>query len=238
MELTKNQIKELKDKKFRKEHDLYFVEGQKFCRDLLKSDVDIMYTITTNKNLKNFPNIVVVDERTLNSLATTVTPQDVICVCVKKFKENKPNGNSLILDRIQDPGNVGTLIRSALAFDFNDIYLIDSADAYNEKVIRSSVGAVLSANIHKISLEDLIKEKDEIAENFIVADMVGEKLKDFKKKRGRTALIVGNEGAGVCDELINISNIKLSIPMTNKIESLNAGVAGSIIMQKIFENNN
>ena len=116
--------------------------------------------------------------------------------------------------------------------------MIDSADAYNEKVIRSSVGAVLSANIHKISLEDLINEKDEIAENFIVADMVGEKLKDFKKKNGRIALIVGNEGAGVCDELINISNIKLSIPMTNKIESLNAGVAGSIIMQKIFENFN
>lgn len=236
MVLTKNQIKELKDKKFRKENNLYFVEGEKFCHDLLKSRVDIMYAITTNKNLKNFPNIVVVDEKTLNSLATTVTPQNVICVCVKKFANNKPNGNSLILDRIQDPGNVGTLIRSALAFGFNDIYLIDSADAYNEKVIRSSVGAVLSTNIHKISLEDLIKEKREIAENFIVADMVGEKLKDFKKKKGRIALIVGNEGAGVCDELINISNIKLSIPMTNKIESLNAGVAGSIIMQKIFEN--
>ena len=238
MELTKNQIKKLKDKKFRKNNDLFFVEGEKFCRDLLKSGANIMYTITTNKNLKNFPNIVVVDERTLNSLATTVTPQNVICVCVKKFVKNKPNGNSLILDRIQDPGNVGTLIRSALAFNFSDIYLIDSADAYNEKVIRSSVGAVLSANIHKISLNDLIKEKDKIAENFIVADMLGEKLKDFKKKKGRIALIVGNEGAGVCDELINISNIKLSIPMTNKIESLNAGVAGSIIMQKIFENNN
>ena len=238
MELTKNQIKKLKDKKFRKNNDLFLVEGEKFCHDLLKLGIDIMYTITSDKNLKNFPNVVVVDEKTLNSLATTVTPQNVICVCVKKFKENKPNGNSLILDRIQDPGNVGTLIRSALAFNFSDIYLIDSADAYNEKVIRSSVGAVLSANIHKISLEDLINEKDEIAENFIVADMVGEKLKDFKKKNGRIALIVGNEGAGVCDELIDISNIKLSIPMTNKIESLNAGVAGSIIMQKIFENNN
>ncbi|HJD06020.1 MAG TPA: RNA methyltransferase [Candidatus Onthoplasma faecipullorum] len=236
MELTKNQIKELKDKKFRKNNNLFFVEGEKFCHDLLSADVQILYTITTNKNLKGFPNVYVVDEKTLNSLATTVTPQNVICVCVKKFVKNKPNGNSLILDRIQDPGNVGTLIRSALAFGFNDVYLIDSADAYNEKVIRSSVGAVLSTNIHKISLEDLIKEKREIAENFIVADMVGEKLKDFKKKKGRIALIVGNEGAGVCDELINISNIKLSIPMTNKIESLNAGVAGSIIMQKIFEN--
>ena len=152
MELTKNQIKELKDKKFRKEHDLYFVEGEKFCHDLLKSRVDIMYAITSDKNLKGFPNVYVVDEKTLNSLATTVTPQDVICVCVKKFVKNKPNGNSLILDRIQDPGNVGTLIRSALAFGFNDVYLIDSADAYNEKVIRSSVGAVLSANIQKISL--------------------------------------------------------------------------------------
>ena len=93
MEITKNQIKELKDKKFRKNNDLFFVEGEKFCRDLLKSDVKILHTITRNKNLKGFPNIVVVDEKTLKSLATTVTPQDVICVCVKKFKENKPIGN-------------------------------------------------------------------------------------------------------------------------------------------------
>ncbi len=236
MELTKNQIKELKDKKFKKEHNLFFVEGEKFCRDLLNAKVKILYTITCDKNLKNFPNVVLVDEKILNSLATTVTPQKVICVCVKKFSNTKPNGNSLILDRIQDPGNVGTLIRSALAFGFDDVYLIDSADAYNEKVIRSSVGAVLSANVHKITLEDLIEDKIKIAEDFIVADMVGENVNKFKKSKGRIALIVGNEGAGVCNELVNISNIKLSIPMTNKIESLNAGVAGSIIMQKIFEN--
>ena len=235
MDMTRNLIKNLKDKKYRKENAIFLLEGEKFCRDILKANIEILYTITTNKSLKDFPNIVLVDEKTLHSLATTVTPQDIICVCVKKFAENTPKSNSLILDRIQDPGNVGTLIRSAIAFGFDDIYLIDSADVYNEKVIRSSVGAVFNANIHKISLEELIRTKATIAENFIVADMVGEKLSNFKKKQGRIALIVGNEGAGVCDALTSISNIKLSIPMTDKIESLNAGVAGSIIMQRIYE---
>lgn len=238
MELTKQDIKNLKDKKFRKENNLFLVEGEKFCVDLLKAKAEIVYSITTNKNLKDFPNVCVVDEKVLSSLATTITPQNIVCVCKKKFSSAKPKGNSLILDRIQDPGNVGTLIRSALAFNFNDIYLIDCADAYNEKVVRSSVGAVLNANIHKLSLSDFLKNKSSIAENFLVADMVGASLKNLKNTNDRMAVIVGNEGAGVCDELMAIAHIKVSIHMTDKIESLNAGVAGSIIMQKIFEGQN
>ncbi len=235
MELTKQEIKNLKDKKFRKDNDLFIVEGEKFCRDLLRAKVEIVFTLSTNKSLKNYPNIRAVDEKTLNSIATTVTPQNIICVAKKRFSDSTPTGNSLVLDRIQDPGNVGTLIRSALAFNFNDIYLIDSADPYNEKVIRASTGAVLNANIHKVSLQEFKLKLRDIAENFIVADMEGADIKNFSTNSKRNALIVGNEGAGVCADLLALSNAKISIPMTDKTESLNAGVAGSIIMQRIFE---
>lgn len=235
MSLTNEEIKNLKDKKYRKEHNLFMVEGDKFCRDLIKYDVEIVYTITSKKDLSGLPNIFVVSEKVIKSLSTTVTNQDTICVCKRKNFKISSVGNSLILDNLQDPGNVGTIIRSALAFGFNDVYLVGGVDVYNEKVIRSSAGIILSARLHSCSFDEIKKNKSKIADIFLVADMQGENINKIHLEKKRIAVIIGNEGAGVSDEFISIADKSVSIPMTKKVESLNAGVAGSIIMQKLGE---
>jgi len=235
MNITNADIKNLKDKKFKKENGLFIVEGNKFCRDLLNSDTEIVYTITNDKTLTGFPNIEVVSDKMLSSLATTKTNQEIVCVCKVKKYEISSIGNSLILDNLQDPGNVGTLVRSALAFGFDDIYLVGGADPYSEKVIRSSAGTILNARLHICDFETIQNNKDKIAKNFIVADMDGDPINKIHLPKNRFAVIIGNEGQGVSDEFINLSNTKISIPMRAGVESLNAGVAGSIIMQKLGE---
>ena len=233
MNITNADIKNLKDKKYRREKGLFFVEGNKFCLDLLNSDIEIVYTLTSNKNLKDFPNIEVVSEKMLSSLATTKTNQDIVCVCKMKKYGISSIGNSLILDNLQDPGNVGTLVRSALAFGFDDIYLVNGADPYSEKVIRSSAGLIMSARLHVCNFGEIKQNKNEIADIFVVADMHGEDINKIHLPKGRVAVIIGNEGQGVSEEFKSIANTTISIQMTPKVESLNAGVAGSIIMQKL-----
>lgn len=233
MNLTNQDIKNFKDKKFRKENGIFLLEGDKFCRDALKTNTEIIYTITKDKCLTGFPNIEVVSEKMFNSLTSTVTSQNIICVCRIKNHEIDSIGNVLILDNLQDPGNVGTLVRSALAFNFLDIYLVGGADPYSEKVIRSSAGTILSSRLHLVDFETIKENKDKIATNFIVADMFGESIDQIHLPKERFAVIIGNEGNGVSDDFLSLANTTISIPMANGVESLNAGVAGSIIMQKL-----
>ncbi len=235
MNITNADIKKLKDKKFRRENKLFMVEGNKFCADLLNSDIEIVVTLTSDKTLNGFPNIEVISEKMLSSLATTKTNQSIICVCKIKDYGIESVGNSLILDNLQDPGNVGTLVRSALAFGFKDIYLVNGADPYSEKVIRSSAGLIMSARLHVCNIETIKKNKDKIATTFIVADMHGENVNKLKPQKEKVAVIIGNEGQGVSDNLKHFANKTISIPMMPGVESLNAGVAGSIIMQKLSE---
>ena len=237
MNFTNTDIKNLKDKKYRRDNGLFIVEGDKFCLDLKKYKVEIVYTITTDKTLNNMPNIEVVSEKMFNSLSSTVTSQNIICVCKIKNHKMASNGNALILDNLQDPGNVGTLVRSAVAFGFNDVYCVGGADPYSDKVIRSSAGTILEAKIHICTFEEIKKNKKLIANNFMVADMDGENINKLKPPQGKIAVIVGNEGQGVSEEFLNLADTKVSIPMAPSVESLNAGVAGSIIMQKLSDIN-
>ena len=233
MNITNADIKNLKDKKFRREQGLFMVEGNKFCADLLNSDIEIVITLTTEKDLKGFPNVEVVSEKMLSLLATTKTNQSIICICKMKNYGIESIGNSLILDNLQDPGNVGTLVRSALAFGFNDIYLVEGADPYSEKVIRSSAGLIMNVRLHVCEFETIKQNQNKIAEVFMVADMGGENINTICLPKGKIAVIVGNEGQGVSEKFMKLANAVVSIPMAPKVESLNVGVAGSIIMQKI-----
>ena len=229
------EFKNLKDKKYRRVNGLFLVEGEKFCRDVRDAGVEVVYTFTSDKNLVGFDNINVVSEKKLSSLATTKTNQNIVCVCKATSVEMDSVGNSLILDNVQDPGNVGTLIRSALAFGFEDIYLVGGADVYSEKVIRSSAGLSLTARLHVVDFESIVKNKRKIASRFFVADMNGENLNKICLPKEKIAVIIGSEGQGVSKQFLEFADQVIAIPMKNGIESLNAGVAGSIIMQRFSE---
>ncbi len=233
MILTNAEVKNLKDKKFRSTNQIFLVEGDKFCHDVMQNGFEIVYTITTDEKLTGFPNIAVVSTKMFESLASTKTPQTIICVCKIKQHDIEAKSNSLILDNVQDPGNVGTLIRSAMAFGFNDIYIIGGADPYSDKVVRSSAGTILKAHVHRIDYGGIESNKNRIAENFLVADMHGENLNKFRLPKGRVSVIIGNEGNGVSEQMFSLATATISIPMCPGVESLNAGVAGSIVMQKL-----
>ena len=233
MILTNADIKNLKDKKYRAEQSLFIVEGDKFCHDVVQNGFEIVYTITTDEKLNNLPNVCIVSKKMFESLSSTKTPQTIICVCKIKEYGIASIGNSLILDNLQDPGNVGTLIRSAMAFGFNDVYLVGGVDPYSEKVVRSSAGTILKAHVHLVDYGGLKSDLSKIADCVLVADMQGTNINKIKLPKGKVAVIVGNEGNGVSTQMIELATAKVSIPMMPGVESLNAGVAGSIVMQKL-----
>ena len=243
MKLTNNEIKtikKLKDKRYRKSEGLFLVEGSKICEEVLNSNYQIKYTLTCNEfKYNDYPNVCIVDYDVIKSISTTDTPQDIVCVVyIPHFKLDNPKGNSLILDNLQDPGNIGTLIRSAMAFGFDDIYFIDCPDIYSEKVVRGSMGGVFKVKAHVISREELIQNKAKICDILLSTALNVDILGKNHLQNKRIGVIIGNEGNGVSAELIQDSDMAVKIPMTDKVESLNAGVAGSILMFEIFKGEN
>lgn len=240
MKLTNNEIKyikKLKDKKHRKSEGLFLVEGKKLCEEVIKSNYNIKHTITSNQqDYLDFPNLVIVDYDVVKTIGTTDTPQDIICVCEIPTNNNcVPKGNSLVLDALQDPGNIGTLIRSAIAFGFKDVYFIDCPDIYSEKVVRASMGAVFKINAHIISREKFIEDKENICEILLGTAINGLDIGEIRLPKARISVIIGNEGNGISDTMLSACDKALRLPMTDEVESLNAGVAGSIVMFEIFK---
>lgn len=228
----------LKQKKYRQKMSLYVLEGLRSCSDALKDKIPIESTFCTEElfewaNALNFPNIEVVSQRAICELSDTVTPQGIVCICKQPNMDfGVAKGNSLILDNIQDPGNLGTLIRSAVAFGFDDIYLIKTVDLFNEKVVRSSMSAISKANFHNCTYEQVEKNKIDVCDIMLVGDMDGEDIRNFKKSNVRYAIVIGNEGNGVNDILLRTSDKVVKIQIKN-IESLNASIAGSILMYEL-----
>ena len=175
----------------------------------------------------------VVSEKVMKFLSELDTPNEVMGVCYK-LKEKEIDGNVLMLDRIQDPGNLGTIIRSAVAFDISTIVLSkDTVDLYNPKVLRSTQGLLFSVNIIIRNLDECInelKENDYIIYGTKVDN--GKNLKEIEKKN-KYAIIMGNEGKGVSENIMTMCDEYIYIPMNSKCESLNVGVATSIILYEM-----
>ena len=146
--------------------------------------------------------------------------------------EKEIQGNVCLLDNIQDPGNLGTIIRSAVAFDIKTIILSnDSVDLYNDKVIRASEGMLFHINIIRMDLKDAIKELKEKNYTIYGTDVIkGTTLKEIAFD-DKTAITIGNEGQGMKEELKKLSDKMIHIPIN--CESLNAGVAASIIFYEV-----
>lgn len=223
-------VKELEklfnDKKYRDSKELYIVEGYHLVEEANKAHV--LKDVYSIKEELNYPNAIIITEEILKKITNTVTPQGIIGV-VKKNNDLTLNDKILYLDRVQDPGNIGTLLRSALAFGFKSVILDECCDIYNPKVVRSSEGAIFNLSFPKCKLNELTDY------DIVSTSMNGFDSTNYKFDQGKICLVLGNEGSGVRKEYQEMANINLTIPM-EKIESLNVGVAGSILMYEIKKN--
>ena len=152
------EISKLYDKKFRKESGLYLVEGVKPVDECIAAGMSVDSIVCTQKFAEKYKNPIVVSDSVFGSISDEKTPQGVIAA-VKMPKNNlkPPEGNCLLLDRLQDPGNLGTIIRTANAAGYKEIYLIDCVDAYSPKVVRASMSGIFFTRIFQASKCEILE---------------------------------------------------------------------------------
>ena len=244
-ETIKN-IKKLKDKKYRDLENVYIVEGIKMlkeaiienakikqiiiCDDSEKSDYiskEIMYEIAKYE-------CIYVTNKVFKYITAVQNPQGVMAIIEKNNKDKKINYDEDIivaLDDIQDPGNLGTILRTVDSCGLKQILISKgTADPYNPKVVRSTMGAIYRVKI--IECEDLEKTLEEVKKNKfkILVTSLEDSKSVYDIKYNKKVVIIGNEANGVKKEIMNIADEKIKIPMLGKTESLNASVATGIVL--------
>lgn len=226
------EIKKLKNSKYSKEQKLFLIEGEHLVKEAFKLNL-LKLTISLDDVSYNVPNLIV-NKSVLESLSSINSTPNIIGVC-KYIDENKPLGNRiLILDNIQDPGNLGTIIRSSVAFNFTSVVLsLDTVSKYNNKVIRSTQGMLFNTNVISCDIKSLIKKlKDEDYMIYATDVVGGVNVKDIKKP-SKFAIVMGNEGSGVSSDIKDLADCNLYIKMNKDCESLNVAVASSILMYEM-----
>lgn len=227
------EISKLNEKKYRDKSNKYLIEGLHLVNEALK--YDIIDTIIIREDFCYETNIkhIIVSSEVMKKLSDNPSIPKIMAVVNKK--ESTISGNKiLLLDRLQDPGNLGTIIRSAVAFNFDTIILSnDTVDLYNSKVLRSTQGMLFNINILRQDLTNVINELKN--NNYTIYGTKVDNGYDVKEinNTNKFALIIGNEGTGISDNILKQCDKYLYIKMNNNCESLNAGVAASILMYEM-----
>ena len=226
-------LKKLQTKKYRDEEKKYLIEGIHLVKEAYLSGNLLEVISPVGKDISFDVNITYVSDNVIKYLSELETFNDVIGVC--KYTEEKEIGNKvLILDGVQDPGNLGTIIRSSTAFDVDTIILSkDCVDLYNSKVLRGCQGMNFYINIIRDDLEKRITFLKGSGYKIYTTDVNnGNELKSIKTP-SKYGIIMGNEGNGVKKEIASLSDEKIYIDMNKKCESLNVAVATSIILYEL-----
>ena len=224
-------IKKLNKKKYRDQENLYLVEGDHLVIEAYKSGVLDTLIVTEGVDYKDYPNTMVVSPKVMKFISELDTPKKVMGICKKK--NNEVIGSKVIvLDNVQDPGNLGTIIRSSVAFNFDTILISeDTVDPYNSKVIRACQGMNMKTNIIQ---GDLTKYLKELKDYKIYATSVtnGKDVKNIDANN-KLCVVMGNEGNGVRPEIKEQCTKNLYIEMNRNVESLNVGIAASILLYEL-----
>lgn len=225
---------QIKNKKYSREHNICLVESYKLVHQLYDKKLLKSILVTESKYdlVSKFANIRidVIADNIASYLSDATNSDGVFAVCNIPQTSSNNFSKAIILDNIQDPANIGAIIRSAYAFGYDTIFAINSVYPYSYKTIRSSMGYIFDVNYIDITYEELFDLKQEHNITFVSADMNGENIDSFSNPAGKFAVIIGNEGQGISDKLIQASDRIVSIPMSNGVESLNASVSAGILM--------
>lgn len=234
----------LKDKKYRKQEGKYLIEGMVMLKDGIKQNADIDSIFVLNDDLasidylKDFNDkykIYLVSKEVILYLSDTVTPQNVVAVLnIPKVDKLDISDRILILDNLQDPGNLGTIIRTCASVGLRQIYLINSVDPYNPKCIRSTKSGIFFVDLIESTYEEIIKKCKDNNVKIITTLFDGKNIFN-EKPQDRFALVIGNEANGISKIMEKNSDICYKIPMKNGMDSLNAGVSASIILYELFK---
>lgn len=230
-------LSKLKQKKYRDKEKKFIVEGYNIIGEAQEYLELILITKEEDKSICPSIRHILVTQEIIKKLTDTVSPQEIVGIC--KYKETNENisKNVLILDGIQDPGNIGTIIRTSLCFDINTIYLSnESCDIYNDKVIRATQGAIFRTNIIRSNIVEVITKLKSLG-YYIVGTALenGKELNEIRFS-SKNAIILGNEGNGVSKQILSLTDINAYIPISKDMESLNVSIAGGIIMNKLRNN--
>lgn len=222
------EIAKLSDKKYRKICGKYVVEGIKPVRECISAGCTILNIICVEGLESEFENAVIVSRAVFESVSSEVTPQGVLAVVeLPSNKLKVPQDSCILLDRLQDPGNLGTVIRTANAAGYSEMYLINCTDPYSPKAVRASMSGIFFVKVYQGTNEEILGVLKGIP--LICADMDGEDIFSFNSPE-KFCLCIGNEGNGMSQEIMKRARFKVSIPMRETCESLNAAVSAGIVM--------
>ena len=226
-------IKKLNIKKYRDEIGKFIVEGEHLVLEAYKNGIleEVLLEENTDMNI-NVP-VSYVTKNVLKYISELDNPSKIIGICKKTDKKDIGN-KILILDGVQDPGNLGTIIRSSVAFNIDTIVLSkDCVDVYNSKVLRATQGMVFNINIIEENLIEFIPELIKNGYKVYGTKVNGGKSLKSVEKSEKFAIIMGNEGKGVTSSVLDLCSDYIYIDMNSNCESLNVGVATSIILYEL-----
>ncbi|MCL1987691.1 MAG: RNA methyltransferase [Firmicutes bacterium] len=253
--LTIKQIKSLKTKKGRDALNLFIVEGEKFVAEIPTENFKIVAFVCTesklylvDKFLEREIQIIKVSDKYFSGISDTVTPQGIMAVCEKRTfalsnilgnlqngqKNPKPNF-LLLLENIADPGNLGTLIRTAAAAKVQAVILSTGCcDIYNPKVIRAAAGAFFRVPIvDNADFTEVIPQLQQNGTNIVATSLQAKNLAYDINLCESCGILIGNEANGLSQQVLNLANLSVKLPMFNNVESLNAATAGGILLYEV-----
>ncbi len=242
---TQNRIvklaRSLSQRKFRTETGLFLVEGVNLLRDMPQS-VALEYVIATKERLDQAKEIFrtradaefyCVTDAVMQSISDTAAPYGIAAVCaISETEFAMPKGNALLLDGVSDPGNLGTVLRTAAACGFCDVYALETADIYSPKVVRATLGALFRVRVYVIDEQRAL----ELVRNTrsAILDMGGENIL-CERVESPVLFVAGNEAHGVRASIKEEAQRVYSLPMKNDIESLNVAVATAVAMYQTMK---
>lgn len=222
----------LNDKKYRKSEKLFIAAGEHLVTEALKKNI-VKEILLLNGEENVYGDVTYVTSDILKKISDLTNYPKVLAICYIK-DDLKIEGNVVALDNIKDPGNLGTIIRSAVAFNYDTILLSEECvDVYNSKVVRATEGMLFNVNIVTCDLFSTLLKLKESGYKIYGTDVVNGESPAYESNKH--VLIIGSEARGMSNSIREICDKNLYIKMNDKCESLNAGVSASILMYELGE---
>jgi len=229
-----------KDRALRREKREFVCDGEKLLSEALTERMEITLVLCEEDAAQRLPSIdgakiYAVPRDILESVTTLKSAQTVVFVCRMKETEDRKANRVLLLDRLQDTGNIGTIVRTADAFGIDAIFEDGCADIYNPKTVRSAMGSIFRVPVISEDFTKLIPELKSKGMKVYASELYGEVKEISECDFNTAAVVIGNEGNGVRREVSELCDASVIIPMRGSAESLNAAIAASVFMFKMSE---